>query len=163
LLESYRILAERIRFELSNVEKTLDRARRALAGYKTASENQDLFLDSMALGLHDFYTGLELVFSKIATVVDGKMPASKEWHRDLLVQMSSDIPTTRPPVISEEMVQNLDEYRRFRHVVRSVYSFNFDIQRIEPLIERSSPIFIRIQNELFIFAELLDRVAGVDS
>jgi hypothetical protein len=68
----------------------------------------------MALGLHDFYTGLELVFSKIATVVDGKMPSSKEWHRDLLVQMSSDIPTTRPPVISEEIVQNLDQYRRFR-------------------------------------------------
>ena len=45
----------------------------------------------------------------------------KQWHRDLLIQMSLDISQTRPKIISQETVTNLDEYRRFRHVVRNVY------------------------------------------
>lgn len=123
------------------------------------SENQDLFLDSVALSLHDFYTGLELIFSKIATSVDGNMPTGKEWHRDLLIQMSLELAQVRPPVISTLTVEALDEYRRFRHVVRNVYSFNLDAKRLEPLIKRSRPIFTQIQQELLSFADLLDQIA----
>ena len=69
--------------------------------YDNTLENQDLFLDSIALSLHDFYTGLELIFSKIATVVDANMPAGREWHRDLLIQMGLELSATRPPVLSQ--------------------------------------------------------------
>jgi len=159
MIENYRVLAERIRFELSNLEQVIIRGERAMNAYQNTSENQDLFLDSVALSLHDLYTGLELVFSKIATVVDGNMPTGREWHRDLLIQMSLDIAKTRPKVISMATVENLDEYRRFRHVVRNVYSFNLDVKRLEPLIERSRGIFAELQKELLGFADLLDQIA----
>ena len=77
-MENYRILAERIRFELNNLEKVILRGERAMNAYNKTVENQDLFLDSIALNLHDFYTGLELIFSKVATLVDTNMPTTKE-------------------------------------------------------------------------------------
>ena len=159
MIESYRVLSERIRFELTNLEKVIIRGERAMIAYYNAAENQDLFLDSVALSLHDFYTGLELIFSKIATVVDGNMPAGKEWHRDLLIQMSLDIAETRPKVISIAIVESIDEYRRFRHVVRNVYSFNLDAKRLKPLIERSRSMFSQVQEELLGFADLLEQIA----
>ncbi|WP_013335027.1 hypothetical protein [Gloeothece verrucosa] len=159
MIESYRVLANRIRFELNQLEQLIIRCERGMKAYQNTSENRDLFLDSVALSLHDLYTGLELIFSKIATGVDGHMPAGQEWHRDLLIQMSLDIAQTRPKVISISTREALDEYRRFRHVVRNVYSFNLDAKRLEPLIERSRPIFTQIQQELFSFADLLEQIA----
>ena len=159
-MESYRVLAERIRFELTHLEKLIIRGERAMNAYQTTTDNQDLFLDSVALSLHDFYTGLELIFSKIATIVDGNMPTGKQWHRDLLIQMSLEISQTRPPVISQETLANLDEYRRFRHVVRNVYGFDLDPKRLQPLIERSSLIFQQIKTELLMFVDLLKEISN---
>lgn len=159
MTKNYKVLAERIRMELNNLEKLIVRAKRAINAYEYTSENQDLFLDSIALNLHDFYTGVELIFSKVATVVDAKMPTTKEWHRDLLIQMSLDLSTIRPKVISQETLENLDDYRRFRHVIRNIYSFNLEITRIQPLIERLPEIFIQLKQELSDFSDLLDKIS----
>jgi hypothetical protein len=158
-MENYRILAERIRFELNNLEKVILRGERAMTAYDNTLENQDLFLDSIALSLHDFYTGLELIFSKIATVVDTNMPTGREWHRDLLIQMGLDLSVTRPPVLSQKILENLDEYRRFRHVLRNVYAFDLEVTRIKPLMERSPDIFIQLKQELSDFSDLLDKIS----
>lgn len=158
-MESYRILAERIRFELNNLEKVMLRGERAMNAYDKTAENQDLFLDAIALSLHDFYTGLELIFSKIATVVDANIPAGREWHRDLLIQMGLELSATRPSVLSQKILENLDEYRRFRHVLRNVYSFDLEVTRIKPLIERLPDIFIQLKQELSDFSDLLDKIS----
>ena len=158
-MERYRVLAKRIRLELASLEKAVKRVKRAMIAYQSISENQDLFLDSVALGLHDFYTGLERIFYQIATLVDESLPSGREWHRDLLTQMSIDISQTRPQILSIETVQALDEYRRFRHVVRNVYTFELDAERLKPLIEKLSFYFTQVQDELLAFANLLERIA----
>ena len=123
-------------------------------------ENQDLLLDSAALNLHDFYTGLERIFAQIAAVVDNNMPSGRDWHRDLLNQMGSALSELRPRVLSAATIQALDEYRRFRHVVRNVYAFEFDATRVEPLINNLHSSFIEVQNELLAFAEFLEQLAN---
>jgi len=40
--------------------------------------------------------------------------------------MTEEVPGIRPAVISTETGTRLDEYRRFRHVVRNVYTHRFD-------------------------------------
>jgi len=127
----YQVLTGRIRQELADLEIIVNRAERAMtAATRSTSENQDLFIDSVALSLHDFYTGLERIFSQIATVVDESMPEGREWHQDLLNQMGIAWSDLRPQVLSTETISFLDEYRRFRHVVRNVYAFEFELQRI---------------------------------
>lgn len=159
MIERYRVVASRIRLEIAELEKTINRAERAMTAAQSDIENKDLFLDSAALNLHDFYTGLERIFSQIAGVVDNSMPSGRDWHRNLLNQMGRAISQLRPPVFSAETILALDEYRRFRHVVRSVYAFEFELTRIQPLIGNLRSCFTKVENELLAFAELLEQLA----
>jgi ABC-type transporter Mla subunit MlaD len=120
MIESYLVLAERIRKELEDLERLVARANRAVSTAKKNQQDADLFLDSASLNLHDVYSGLERIFKQIAATVDGTVPTSAEWHRELLEQMGLDLPKVRPPVLTRAAIQSLDEYLRFRHVVRNV-------------------------------------------
>ena len=79
-------------------------------------------LDSVALNLHGFYSGLERIFERIAAVVDGSKPTGENWHQALLEHMTAEVFGVRPAVISDATREQLDAYRGFRHVVRNVYT-----------------------------------------
>lgn len=111
------------------------------------------------MNLHDFYTGLERIFYHIATNVDGSVPVTREWHRELLCQMGTALPQVRPQVLSPETIKALDEYLRFRHVVRNVYTFEFEPQRIERLVKQLGQCFDGVRDELLAFAGFLDLLA----
>lgn len=157
--ERYRVVAGRIRQELNDLERVVVRAERALTVAGQHPENQDLYLDSAALNLHDFYAGLERLLALIAASVDESAPAAQEWYRDLLRQMGAAVPEVRPAVLSAETVKELDEYLGFRHVVRNIYAFEFDWERIERLVRRLRPVFERVKAELLAFADLLERLS----
>ena len=162
MIERYLITAGRIRQELVELERVVARAERAVASARRHPEDQDLYLDSAALNLHDFYAGLERIFHHVATTVDGSVPAGRDWHRELLRQMSVALPQVRPAVLSAETIKALDEYLRFRHVVRNIYAFEFDPERIERLVQRLRPSFEQVRTELLAFADFLERVARED-
>lgn len=90
---------------------------------------------AIALTMQSFYAGTERIFYEIAKVVDQDVPASADWHRQLLEQMCVTIPTVRPAVIAEATLVDLDELRRFRHVVRSNYAYNLQSERVLQLTE----------------------------
>jgi hypothetical protein len=92
---------------------------------------------------------------------DGNLPPSPEWHRDLLEQMGLDLPQVRPPVLTQTSLRNLDEYLRFRHVVRNVYTFSLDPERVGKLVKDLDPIFEQLRQEFLMFAEFLEKV-GMD-
>jgi len=162
VIERYLVVAGRIRQEVAELERIVARAERAVAAVQQRPDDQDLYLDAAALNLHDFYSGLERVFHHIAATIDRSAPDGSEWHRDLLRQMQVPLLPIRPQVLSDETVQTLDEFLRFRHVVRNIYTFAFDQERIEHLVQRLRPCFERVQNELRRFADFLDRLAQED-
>jgi hypothetical protein len=162
MIEEYLTVANRIRQELDDLARVVRRAERAIMAARRQSEEQDLYLDSAALNLHDFYSGLERVFYQIATTVDGNLPAGREWHRDLLHQMQADLPDLRPPVLSPEVRQAIDEFLRFRHVVRNIYAFQFDPNGLERLVQLLPSTFQQARVELLAFADFLEQV-GKDS
>ena len=158
--ERYLVLAARIRKELETLEKVATRAKRALALAHKYPDDEDLYLDAVALNLHDFYTGLERVFYQIAATLDEAVPESRDWHQKLLRQMAKERPQIRPAVISEETRESLDEYLRFRHVVRNIYAFEFDSERLGRLVQGLDFVLPRIHKELQAFAQFLERLAG---
>lgn len=158
MIESYIVLAGRIRKELDDLERLVSRATRAINTAKRNPKDTDLYIDSASLNLHDIYSGFERVFKQIAATVDGNVPSSAEWHRELLEQMGLDLPKVRPPVLTSNSIQRLDEYLRFRHVVRNVYTFSFDPERIGRLVEELEPVFHQIRQELLAFAGFLEKV-----
>ena len=87
------------------------------------------------------------------------MPESPHWHEDLLDQMGSSIPSTRPAVLSTELRRRLESYRGFRHVVRNVYTIDFDPEQMAPLVRRLPGVRDDVIEELRAFADTLERIA----
>ncbi len=162
MISRHIVSAERIRSELENIEEVVTRVRRAVEASEGDSINSDLYWDATALNLHDFYTGLERLLRHIAAEVDGHVPAGAEWHQELLRQMATQLPRIRPAVFSKETTKRLDEYLRFRHVVRHVYAFEFDPQRIRPLAEALVGDFAQVGDELAVFIDFLEGLADAD-
>jgi hypothetical protein len=155
----YAVLAGRVRQELSELERVVDRVERAMQARHTAATERDLLLDAAALNLHDVYSGLERIFAHIASDVDQSVPSGPDWHRELLRQMTVDLPGLRPRVLTVEMAASVEEYLRFRHVVRHVYAFELDPERVERLAGRLRPTFHTVSTTLVAFTAFLDGLA----
>lgn len=80
---------------------------------------------------------------------------SNTWHRDLLTQMSAKT-DIRPAVISQQHGKTLDEYRRFRHLVRNLYTNRLQPDKIEGLVRSLPDLWAGVKAELLAFADFLD-------
>jgi hypothetical protein len=156
----YQNLVERIRSEVSDLEQVIDRAEQAWLHVETSPEDQYAYLDSVALNLHSFYSGLEKLFELIARHVDQNLPNSENWHRDLLQQMAEDLPSLRPAVISQESANIVDEFRRFRHLVRNVYTTELVPEKMAGLMELLPELWPGLSAELLAFADYLDALSA---
>ena len=155
--DTLQLLAVRIREEIAAIERVLDRIDE---GWQRASRtSDDYYLDSVALNLHGFYTGLERIYERVANLIDGGVPGGEDWHRKLLLQMAREVPGVRPAVISDASREALDEYRGFRHVARNIYTFNLDCAKLERLALGARACFIQVQAEVLAFAEFLAAAA----
>lgn len=148
-------LAERIRQELGEISRVVTRTSE---GWERARRsNDDYYLDSVALNLHGFYSGFERLFTQIAEVVEGDLPHGESWHQLLLRRMMTEVPMIRPAVISNETGAKLDDYRGFRHVVRNVYAYKFDPDKLEKLVRSVPELFVQLKAELLAFAAFLEQ------
>ncbi|TYP55490.1 hypothetical protein [Thermosediminibacter litoriperuensis] len=152
----YLTISGRIKQELSEIKTSIERAK--IAWERAQQSSDSLYLDSVALNLHDFYSGLERIFELIAENVDETKPSGSNWHQELLRQIATEIPKIRPAVISQELRQRLDEYRAFRHIVRNVYARNFKVNRIKMLLDSVEEVFSKTENELLAFCNFLEEL-----
>jgi len=157
----YRELSQRIRGEVPDLDRLIGRVLRAWEGAQRSTDQQDVYLDSVALNLHGFYSGVERLFQLIARHIDRdrKLATGESWHQHLLQRMKKDIQETRPALISDESASVLDELRRFRHLVRNIYTFNLIPEKIEPLVSSLPESWSRLRAELLAFADFLEDVA----
>jgi len=151
-------LAERIRDEIVDLDRSVTRASAAWERGKV-SVDQDYYLDAVALNLHGFYSGVERLFELTARHIDGAVPNGGSWHQDLINQMAQEMSDVRPAMISTGVAAGLDEYRRFRHLVRNIYATNLVPTKMQGLLERLLPLWNRLRAELVAFAAFLEQVA----
>lgn len=152
------ILSARIDTELSELKLVVDRALQAWD--KATKQDDDFFLDSVALNLHAFYSGLERIFEKLASTIDRTVPSAANWHQELLTQMQTEIPTVRPAVISSQLKESLEEYRGFRHVVRNVYTYHLKPEKLKILVGNLEGTFRLASEELTLFGDFLKTLDG---
>lgn len=154
------VVAARIRSELTELAQVVDRPERLFSKFQ--SQNDEDYLDGVALNLHGFYSGAERIFEEIAKEVDRTIPSGAEWHRNLLVQMSADVTNRRPLVIERSTRNCLEEYRGFRHVVRNVYTFNLRPSRLGELVTELRTCYQQLSQDLDKFCQFLENVVGED-
>jgi hypothetical protein len=153
----YGELAGRIRDEVNTLDQAVDRVLQVWSKVQKMPGEQ-AYVDSVALNLHRLYAGVERLFELIARHVDDGLPDGVTWHRDLLQQMACDLPDVRPAVISEETAEGLDELRRFRHLVRNVYTMNLMPDRMSGLVSGLPGLWSGLRPELAAFADFLEQL-----
>jgi hypothetical protein len=151
-----------VRDEVSQLTRSVNRAQRAWDEAKDAKANQDIFIDSTALSLHGFYAGLKRLLEYTAHQLDGGPPSGPARHKELLRQMSMDLPGIRPSVLSAATIAELDEFRRFRHVVRNVYAEHLDPIRVGQLVTQLTAVWPQTRTDLETFTAFLEGVSQAD-
>jgi hypothetical protein len=148
-------LAASLRAEVERIDRTVWEA--AAAGKRLSSRSPSaLELRGLGAIVHDFYTGIERLLVKIAPELNGGLPQGLGWHRELLQNMTLDLPGIRPPVLRQETARALEEFLRFRHLFRNLYGFELDWARIRPLLRRTASTWKRVKRDLKAFLAFLD-------
>lgn len=130
-MSKYSVLAARLKKDLAQVDKAVQAAV-SQAKKATATGDAD-YLQAAALSLQNFYMGVERVFEEIAKQVDESLPTGASSHRELLDQMGLELPS-RPIVLQANTLEELNEYRGFRHVALHRYGFELQPRRIQELV-----------------------------
>lgn len=162
MIPPYQTLIQRITTEWSAVCRVADRAKQNYLQAESHKTDQELYLEAISLNLHGFYSGLEHIFEWIARQIDGVVPSGYAWHQELLTQMTLQIPGIRPAVIQKETQVVLQEYLGFRHVVRNVYSWDLQPDKIAKLIHLLPSTLELLEQDLTRFRRFLTSASRAD-
>lgn len=152
-----RLLAEELRVEIQKLDETLVECNAALERFKDRDPDRLELLGSAAL-IHGFYNGVERALTRIAPELNGGLPSGGDWHRRLLEQMTVEVPSIRPAVLSSESASQLDEYRAFRHRFRNLYFFDIRWDRVRDLLSRATDTWKIVRADLEGFVSFLQRL-----
>ena len=158
MIPRYQVLARRIEQEQSELSRTVATIGNHWEKAESGAVDPEAYLNSVALSLHSFYSGLERIFELIALEIDGGTLGGDAWHAELLRQMLLDMPDMRPAVLQPETASALDEYRRFRHRIRNIYVTRLDPERIKPLVIGLPVVWQQLQEQLSAFSAFLSNV-----
>ncbi|MBI5183908.1 MAG: hypothetical protein HY999_06050 [Nitrospinae bacterium] len=103
--------------------------------------------------LHDFYNACERIFKWIAKDINGDFSPLEQWHKELLFRMTVDIKDVRPPVISEELAAEINEFLQFRHLFRNIYGFELKSDLLDRLVDKFDNTAERFIKEIRIFLQ----------
>jgi len=95
--------------------------------------------------LHSFYTGIEKILKLIA----------REWHRELLKQMSAAT-ATRPAVLSPVLVEVLGEFLAFRHLFRGASIVLMRWDKLSPLVAKVASTYDQTESEITAFLRFIE-------
>ena len=141
-------MKQRIANELQALERVSSQLQQLLA----RMPESPTFVELRATGsiLHDFYSGVERIFERIAVTLDGGLPEGERWHQLLLQQMEEET-QVRPAVIDRELSARLLEYLKFQHRFRNIYGNELQWDRLRPLAENVFETLMQLRKRLAEF------------
>ena len=144
--------------EIAQIERLLVESRSDLGGVGGIPSR--LEVRGVASVLHDFYSGIERVFERIAVELDGELPRGADWHSQLLNRMEEDVEGVRPRVLTSGMAERLRPFLRFRHLFRNIYGGQLRWERSTELLAMADEVWplFKQQTEEFkgVLAQLHD-------
>ena len=151
-------LIQRISDERSKIEGTVKKIEERLKKIKTAPvEYREEIETTIAKNLVDCYRGIENIFRRIALDVDLRIPDGSRWHKELLTQMAEPQAEQRPPVISQETFEILEELLAFRHIFNNIYGEELVYEQTERNARQIGKLFNGFSVELGAFITYLKK------
>jgi predicted nucleotidyltransferase len=149
----YLALKARLDDEIIAIERNIEALTTVLTQVETVPE---VFVTpTLASYIADFYTGCEHLSERVAVTLDGGLPKGDNWHELLLRQVAEVGGEDRPPLWAGSLLLELDEYRKFRHLVRHTYNVQLKPERVLALAQNVQPVFAKIQGAIAFFSEWL--------
>ncbi|MYF99610.1 hypothetical protein F4212_10860 [Candidatus Poribacteria bacterium] len=148
-------LTQRINDECVKIESTVSAIVKALEDIEVAPTNYRQYIEeSIANKLADVYSGIERIFERIANEVDGHLSRGSRWHKNLLEQMTRQLPE-RQPVISQNTFQLLGELLEFRHKVDNIYANELIYENMEKHAKNIEILYRSFSDDLNRFTDSL--------
>jgi hypothetical protein len=147
-------LIDEIKNEIENLKRLNEEMKALLKDIKEQTTFKEIRVGASIL--HDFYSGIEKIFKRIALVIDNHLPKAEEWHIKLLFQMANPFDSIRSSVISKELFEKLKEYLKFRHLFRHIYGFELKWDKIENLCLEMSKVLNRFIKEIDKFLKTIE-------
>lgn len=123
----------RIAAELNAELLNLDKIYREKESFRKKYTVIDSYLvRALSSYIADFYGGVERILKIVGEEIDGGLPKSENWHKQLLTNAHIKV-ADRPPLIPDSTYTALLPYLAFRHVFRNAYGFELDRERIQAL------------------------------
>lgn len=156
--DELRELALDIQMELRHLHRLEGEVEQVQAEIVRDPARATLFYENLALKLHNFYTGCERIFHLVASELNGTAPTGFDWHKRLLERMGVER-EGRPALLSPDAVRDLREFLSFRHVVRNIYGFELDPERVEQMAARYPQAWHLFEADVRRFVAWLQAVA----
>ncbi|AFZ43166.1 DNA polymerase beta domain protein region [Halothece sp. PCC 7418] len=156
--DKYLALKSRIEDELVSIERNLERLKLVLQPAETIPEVA--LVPALSSYINDFYRGCERISESVAVTLDGNLPQGKNWHQALLRQVADVGGEDRPPLWSGSLLLELDEYRKFRHLVLHTYNVELKTERVQELASNLESVFEKIQQAIISFNGWLEEQAS---
>lgn len=149
----YLALKARLEDEMIALERNIATMDQLLAQAETIPNIA--LIPALAGYIADFYTGCEHLSERVAVTLDGGLPKTDNWHEMLLRQVAEVGGEDRPPLWAGSLLLELDEYRKFRHLVRHTYNVELKPERVLALAQNVQPVFTKIQRAIAVFSQWL--------
>ena len=91
-------------------------------------------LEACAYEMNRFYTVFERMLERICESFENHFEKSGNYHERLLQRLALDLPGLRPAFLPTEVLPELSELRRFRHLVRHAYDLKLRTDRLGELV-----------------------------
>ena len=117
----------------------LEKLRQRVSSEGWPEDPQDawVFLTAMSASIQKCYSGSERIVKNVLQELDGSIPSSNDWHRQLIERARNVGPHGRPPLFGDELAKVFHDLRSFRQ--RETNSF---IQDIDPKIVLDKAAFM---------------------
>lgn len=111
-----------------------------------------------AIRTQQFYTAIEDLFKQLAKSFENHVDNLTQFHKEMLVRMSMEVPQMRPAVISKESFVLLDKVRSFRHFIRHAYDCELDENELKLIQGRLKKEYHHLHKDLQNFRAYIKKL-----
>ena len=137
--DTARAIRLRLAGEMADDRASLDRLADAIASLvPPASDERGEWMRGLALAfeVERYYTAVETLLTRVLRTIDGDVPAGAGWHQEVLRGASVALEGVRPALVPPEIVADMRELLKFRHLARHGYEAEPVLPRMVEHAER---------------------------
>ena len=136
----------KVEFEISQIDKLLSESQ-PLQDLCKLKKPDFIELSAAAMVLHSFYNGIENIIVMILKGYGEVLPIGYNWHMELLEKTCIQC-VNRKIIFNSELKSQLEEYRKFRHLVRHIYNYKLNWTMMEGIMNNINTIWEKIKENL---------------